>query len=210
MKKALLWISIVLAFVLWYVMFIERPFNFWLMMSFSTGLLILIALWAGTPLLRREEWTLANLGIGLGSAVVLYLIFWVGNEALMVLEQWFPGFFAGREQNLGAIYGNRSELAPQGVALLLFFPIGFGEEFYWRGLVQKYFSERWAKGAAYAVTTLIYTAVHLSTGNPVLILAALVCGLFWGGLYAWRGQLLPVLISHMVWDPFIFIVRPIL
>lgn len=210
MQKRVVWISVGLAFVLWYVMFVERPFNFWWMMSFSTALLSLITLWVGRPLLPRSEWTMANVLLGIGSAIVLYFIFWLGHHALILMEQWMPGLLQNRAANLGAIYANRGELPAQWVALLLFFPIGFGEEFYWRGLVQKYFSKRFSRWVGFLLTALLYTAVHVATGNVVLLLAAVVCGLYWGALYAWRGQLLPVLISHMLWDPFIFIVRPIM
>jgi hypothetical protein len=93
--------------------------------------------------------------------------------------------------------------------LLLFFPIGFGEEIFWRGYVQRGFAEKWSGRRAFILTTLLYTAVHLPTGNTVLIAAALTCGLFWSGVYFATGRLLPVLISHMLWDPAIFIVWPI-
>ena len=209
MQKKVLVFSIVLAFVLWYVMFVVKPLNFWLMMSFSTTLLSLIVLWIGQPFSERGEWTWTNAFIGIASAFVLYAIFWTGNHMLILGEQWMPSLFSGRPEKLAAIYGNRGALGPHWVALLLFFPIGFGEEFYWRGLVQKHFAGKVGRWRAFLLTTFLYTAVHFATGNVVLLLAALTCGIFWGGLYAWRGQLFPVLLSHMLWDPFIFILQPI-
>ncbi|MCX5878747.1 MAG: CPBP family intramembrane metalloprotease, partial [Deltaproteobacteria bacterium] len=68
---------------------------------------------------------------------------------------------------------------------------------------------RWSARSAVRLTTLLYTAIHLPTGTPVLILAALTCGLFWGGFYWATGSLVPVLVSHMLWDPFIFVILPI-
>jgi membrane protease YdiL (CAAX protease family) len=62
---------------------------------------------------------------------------------------------------------------------------------------------------AYFVTILLYAGIHLPTKNPVLILAALTCGVFWGGLYWATGRLVPVLVSHMLWDPAIFVIFPI-
>ena len=84
-----------------------------------------------------------------------------------------------------------------------------GEEVYWRGFVQRYFSGKWGSTMAFLVTLILYTGVHLPTGNPVLILASFVCGAYWGALYCMSGSLVPVLISHMVWDPLIFIISPI-
>jgi uncharacterized protein len=209
MQKRVLIFSILLAFVLWYVMFVIKPLNFWLMMSFSTALLSLIVLWIGTPFNKPGEWTWTNAAIGIFSALALYGIFWTGNQMLILGEKLLPGLFSSRPENLAAIYGNRGALAPHWVALLLFFPIGFGEEFYWRGLVQKHFSCTLGRWRGFFLTTFLYTAVHFATGNFVLLIAALTCGLFWGALYAWRGCLFPVLLSHMLWDPLIFILQPI-
>ncbi|HNW59517.1 MAG TPA: type II CAAX endopeptidase family protein [bacterium] len=209
MKKAAFYLAIALAFVLWYVMFVLRPFNFWLMMAFSTSLLSLIVLWIGKPFATEGEWRWSNIAIGVASALVLYGLFWIGNQMLILGEQLLPQFISGRPANLAAIYGNRGSLAPHWIALLLFFPIGFGEEFFWRGLVQNRFGARLGRWRGFMLTTFLYTAVHFATGNYVLLLAAVTCGLFWGALYAWRGALLPVLISHMLWDPFIFVLFPI-
>ena len=50
---------------------------------------------------------------------------------------------------------------------------------------------------------------HQRLATLTLLLAALVCGLFWGGMF-WRiGRLWPVIISHAAWDVLIFVIRPI-
>ncbi|MFH1480833.1 MAG: type II CAAX endopeptidase family protein [Pseudomonadota bacterium] len=207
-EKSVYW-SILLAFGLWYGMFVWRPFNFWLMMSLSTSLLILISCCYGHPLLQKSELTGRNILLGIFSAVVLYFLFWVGNHVLIFIADFFPRMLPDRSGNLNAVYANMGELSPVLVGALLFFPIGFGEEIFWRGFVQRHFSRRWSGRTAFIVTTLLYTCVHLPTGNPVLILAALTVGLFWGGLYWATGSILPVLVSHMLWDPAIFVVWPI-
>ena len=51
--------------------------------------------------------------------------------------------------------------------------------------------------------------MHIPTENVMLVLAALTCGLFWGALYWKTGSIIPGLISHMVWDPLIFVLFPI-
>jgi len=204
-----LFFSIILAFVLWFVMFIVRPFNFWLMMSVSTSLLAAVSFAFRRPLFSREELSWKNILLGIAAAALLYVIFWIGNEALIFLSSLLPSLIPDRAGNIEAVYANRGALSPAVVGMLLFFPIGFGEEIFWRGFVQAGFSEKWGPLAAFGLTTLLYTAVHLPTGNPVLILAAFTCGVFWGGLYMAFGRLVPVVISHMVWDPMIFVVWPI-
>jgi len=201
--------SLVVAFVLWTTMFVLRPFNFWLMLTFSTTLLATLSFFLGWPVIPRAELRWGNLLLGILFAGLLYGIFRAGNQALIVGSRLFPGLLPDRAGNISAVYANLGSLSPKTVGALLFFPVGFGEEVFWRGFVQRRVAEEWSGRAAFVVTTLLYTAVHLPTANPVLILAALTCGLFWGGLYWATGALVPVLISHMIWDPLIFVIWPI-
>lgn len=201
--------GIVLAFILWTVIFVFRPLNFWVMLTFSTSLLAAIAFALGRPLLPSREFTAKNLLLGILLAVLLYAIFYVGNQFLVLASRLFPALLPDPAENIASVYANLGGLSPGLVAFLLFFPIGFGEEIFWRGFVQSRFRGRWSPRSAFVLTTLLYTAIHLPTGNPVLILAALTCGLFWGGFYWATGSLVPVLVSHMLWDPFIFVILPI-
>jgi membrane protease YdiL (CAAX protease family) len=204
-----LWAGIVLASVLWGVMFVFKPFNFWVMLTFSTSLLAAIAFVLGRPLLLGRKFTAKDVLLGVVLAGLLYALFYAGNQFLMMASRLFPALLPDRAGNIASVYANLGGLSPALVSLLLFFPIGFGEELFWRGFVQRRFSERWSASSAFALTTLLYTAIHLPTGNPVLILAALTCGVFWGGFYWATGSLVPVLVSHMLWDPFIFVIAPI-
>jgi len=201
--------GIVLAFVLWIVMFVFRPLNFWVLLTFSTSLLAAIAFALGRPLLSSREFTAKNLLLGILLAAFLYAIFYMGNQVLTIASRLFPALLPEPAANIASVYANLGGLSPALVAFLLFFPIGFGEEIFWRGFVQRRFTERWSARSAFVLTTLLYTAIHLPTGNPVLILAALTCGLFWGGFYWATGSLVPVLVSHMLWDPCIFVIAPI-
>jgi len=204
-----LWQGIVLAFVLWIVIFVFRPLNFWILLTFSTSLLAAIAFALGRPLLPSREFTAKNLLLGILLAALLYAIFYVGNQFLVLVSRLFPALLPDPAGNIASVYANLGGLSPGLVAFLLFFPIGFGEEIFWRGFVQRRFRERWSARSAFVLTALLYTAIHFPTGNPVLILAALTCGLFWGGFYWATGSLVPVLFSHMLWDPFIFVILPI-
>jgi membrane protease YdiL (CAAX protease family) len=202
-------LSILLAFALWAVMFVLRPLNFWLMLSISTSLLGGIALTHVRPLLRREELSLKNVILGFVTAGLLYGIFWLGNQLLVLVSTLFPSLLPDRSGNISSVYANLGSLPPALVGTLLFFPVGFGEEIFWRGFVQRRFADSWNPAAGFILALLLYTGVHLPTGNPVLILAAFTCGAFWGGLYWLTGSILPVLISHMLWDPAIFVIWPI-
>jgi len=208
-SQSSLWPSIGLAFVLWFVMFVLQPLNFWVMLTFSTSLLSVVAFALGRPLIPSREFTAKNILVGVLLAALLYAVFYLGNQFLLLVSRFFPSLLPDPARDIASVYANLGGLSPSLVAFLLFFPIGFGEEVFWRGFVQRRFRERGSATAAFALTTLLYTAIHVPTGNPVLILAALTCGLFWGGFYRATGSLVPVLVSHMLWDPFIFVIMPI-
>jgi membrane protease YdiL (CAAX protease family) len=208
-RKNGLWAGILLAFVLWIVIFIFRPLNFWVMLTCSTSLLAAVAFALGRPLIPSREFTAKNVLVGVLLAALLYAVFYLGNQFLVMVSRLFPALLPDPAGDIASVYANLGGLSPSLVGLLLFFPIGFGEEVFWRGFVQRRFRERWSARFAFVLTTLLYTAIHLPTGNPVLILAALTCGLFWGGFYWATGSLVPVLVSHMLWDPFIFVIWPI-
>jgi membrane protease YdiL (CAAX protease family) len=60
----------------------------------------------------------------------------------------------------------------------------------------------------FILATSLYTAVHVATGNMVLVLAALVCGIFWGWLYMRYKSMLINVVSHTVWDILVFLILP--
>jgi membrane protease YdiL (CAAX protease family) len=54
----------------------------------------------------------------------------------------------------------------------------------------------------------LYAAVHLTSRNPVLILAALVCGLVWGYQYLKFKSVLANIVSHILFDLAVFLFFP--
>ena len=62
--------------------------------------------------------------------------------------------------------------------------------------------------AAIALAGGLYMIVHLISLNPMLLVAALVCGLYWGAIRQWRGSVVPGLLSHILWDITIFVLLP--
>jgi membrane protease YdiL (CAAX protease family) len=83
------------------------------------------------------------------------------------------------------------------------------EEFAWRGGVQQALSERLGSTRGWLATSVVYALVHALTPTPGLALLALPCGLLWGGLYRYRGRLVPGVFSHGVFSMFLFATRPL-
>jgi uncharacterized protein len=195
---------VALAFVLWFVMFVLKPLNFWVMMAFSTSVLYAISILYYRDQLNIENFKITEILIGISSAAVLYFIFWLGKA---ILDKY--GIIPNHNQNISSVYANREALPSWLVALLLFFPIGFGEEMFWRGYLQRILSDKYNKWAGLLITVFFYTAVHISTLNPILLLASFLVGIYWGLIFLWRGNIIAAVISHMLWDPFIFVIFPI-
>lgn len=130
--------------------------------------------------------TAADVAIGVVGAVVLYGIFWAGGR---LLRRWFPAAAAQVDTLYEVRSVRTSERLPIPAVLLL---VGPCEELFWRGFVQS--------RAGFVVALLGYAAVHLWERKPVLILAAVVGGVFWAGIFAWRGTLVAPIISHALWD----------
>ena len=59
-----------------------------------------------------------------------------------------------------------------------------------------------------AAATIAYGGAHLVTGNPALIGAATVAGLYWSTLTLFGVPMAALIVSHIAWDIWIFLVAP--
>lgn len=199
--------SLVVALLLWTLMFspwTAPHFDFWTAMSGSAAILIGLATLFATPWWRKLQLTRENLVLGLVIALVLWGVFWVGDK----VSSWLFDF--AREQ-VDSIYGIKGETSPWVLSLLLLLLIGPAEEIFWRGYVQDRLSAKWGPNLGFLLATAAYTLVHLPSGNFMLVMASMVCGLAWGGLYRVMPQrFAAILISHAVWDAAVFVWFPIM
>jgi uncharacterized protein len=196
-------ITIIVAAILWYVMFVIKPFNFWIEMSGSIGFLTLIALIMDKDILKIKEITSKQILIGILSAILLYIVFYIGN---IITGYIFPF----KNAQVLSIYSNKTQGNSLWIGLLLLLVIGPGEELYWRGFIQSTLSNKFGENKGYVFATLLYGGVHILTGNIMLIIAALVCGIYWGWIYKKQRSILTVIISHAIWDLTIFVLFPIM
>ncbi|NLK92295.1 MAG: CPBP family intramembrane metalloprotease [Bacteroidales bacterium] len=203
MKKVLL--ASLLAAVLWFIMFspwTSIHINFWIAMACSAAFLWAMSAFFDKNFSKQFSFNVKDLVIGLMSAAVLYGVFVVGNY---LSTQWFD--FAGTQ--IQGIYGMKEEQNLVLVGVLLTVLIGPAEEIFWRGYVQKQLGARYGDWFAVLITVLIYTLVHIWSFNFMLIMAAMVCGLFWGILYKYHKNIVTLIVSHAVWDVAVFILIPI-
>lgn len=199
-------LSILVAALLWFFMFspwTAHWMNFWIAMSISAAILILISRFSTADFFSQFKVDIEGILIGIGSAAVLYGVFYIGNY---LSTAWFD--FA--KPQIGSIYGMKEGSSPYMIATLLLVLIGPAEEIFWRGMVQRNLESKYGEWSAFALTTLIYALVHIWSFNFMLVMAALVCGIFWGLMFKfYKKSLVPLIISHAVWDVAVFVVFPI-
>ncbi|MEE4256008.1 MAG: type II CAAX endopeptidase family protein, partial [Bacteroidales bacterium] len=196
-----LWLITLFAAVLFVVMFIFKQiggFDFWYWMS--SNLLILLSLVfvldkSNVDEIRRDlgERVSHKILTGIIAALALFAVFYVGNILIrMIFERAGEGI-----QN---VYAFKQEAAPIRIGLLMLLVIGPGEELFWRGYLQRRIGLKFGGMTGFILATALYTAVHIATGNMVLVLAAFICGVFWGWLYMRYKSMIINVVSHTVWD----------
>ena len=190
-----------LAAVVWTAAFRGKS-HFWQKMAVGVGAMGALAV-AANPELRsaRNRPRLCDLPVGIATAAALYAVFRAGDR------------FARRVMPTGAediadVY-ERRRMAPRWfIAPALALVIAPGEELFWRGLVNGYLMQRLGRVTGSALGAVIYGGIHLITGNLTLSGAAGIAGAFWSLQYLFEGRLPAVIVSHVSWDLWIFLVQP--
>ena len=190
-----------LAFPLWYITFLTSFFNsFWYRITLSIAFLVAYATFVdkGYMLHELRSIRLSHIGLGMISAVILYILFLV---SFMVMKPIFEG---GVEQ----VYMLKFEAEPESIAFILIFT-SFGEEYFWRGFVQRGLARLYGRPLSISAVTATYSLIHIPTLNIPLMLAAFIAGLYWGIFYATTNSLWTVITSHMIWTELVFILLPL-
>ncbi|MFL6127960.1 MAG: type II CAAX prenyl endopeptidase Rce1 family protein [Mycobacteriales bacterium] len=174
--------------------------RFWQRMT-RTGLGLGALALATEGELRRARPRPKDVATGVAIAAALYGVFQVGDRAA---RRVMP---SGAE-DIGDVYELR-RLRPKGeIAARLTAVIGPAEELYWRGMLQTELTRRLGPVRGAAAAAAIYGGAHVVTGNPTLVGAATVAGTGWSALAALGVPMPALVVSHLVWDVWIFLVRP--
>lgn len=174
--------------------------RFWPRMTW-TGLALGGLALASSAEVRRTRIRPRDVPLGLASAGSLYLVFKAGDRAVRRL-------LPGGDRQIREIYALRTVRPRKEIALRLATIIGPAEELFWRGLLQGALERRLGRWRALVLTNTAYTGVHLLARNLTLLGAAGVAGLHWGALRALRLPLGALIVSHVAWDVWIFLVQP--
>lgn len=178
--------------------------NFWARMSLVAGSLGLLAAWTGGSVERKDSEVrlgIFDLVTGLASAALLYGVFQAGDRLTRLI-------LPTGSSDIARIYRLR-RIAPRWViGTLLVGIIAPSEELFWRGLLQRSLMRRLGTTRGTVAATLCYAGVHLGAGNVTLAGAAAVAGAVWSAQYALQRRLPALILSHVIWDVWIFLVAP--
>jgi len=183
----------------------------WAVLAGAYGLLGAVAIfrmWREGSLAERLKPRWGDLSIGIIIAGVLLSGSW-GARAIITpagtdRQAWLWHIYlqAGPSDAIQRSY------AVTGTLLL----VAVLEEVVWRGMVLDLLRDRVGTRRAWMLTALLYAAAMVPTAftladptagpNPLLVLAALGCGIFWSFGASLLRRLPPVAISHMVFTYF--------
>ncbi|MCK4644775.1 MAG: CPBP family intramembrane metalloprotease [Candidatus Aminicenantes bacterium] len=180
------------------------PFDFWWWMSLNAVAVMAYSFITDRFYLKLikddlKTGMVKKILLGVASAVLLYGFFYAGNEVSRVI-------FLFAEGGINQVYTFKEGASVLRMALLMIFLIGPGEEIFWRGFLQRRWQTRFGSLKGYWLTALLYALMHLASGNIMLVLAAGVCGLFWGALFNRYRSVVMLVVSHTVWDLMIFLI----
>ena len=149
-----------------------------------------------------------DLSIGALSMMGLLFASWAARKVLSPVG-------TPRQAWLFRVYlqlGNPEHLQRSTGYTLLILLVCAAEEVVWRGMVLGDLTQRFGRRAALPLSALAYGFAALPTLwllrdpvaglNPLLVTAAVGCGLVWSFLASLTGRLSPVMISHMAFTYF--------
>ncbi|WP_257616145.1 CPBP family intramembrane glutamic endopeptidase [Lawsonia intracellularis] len=193
---------VLLAVIFWAIVFGTTYINFWLGMSCSSMVLAFFSFLWGSPFhYSKFSWKVCLLGIG--SAFILYSIFYLGD---MIATKLLP--FA--QAQVADIYSIREQSNSVLIGFILLFITSPAEEIFWRGFFQRWAMTRFGDLGGWLLAGVSYAGVHIWSMNSMLIFSAAIAGLFWGLIFWRTSNLIPCIVSHSLWTLMVFVLFPIL
>ncbi|WP_079508234.1 CPBP family intramembrane glutamic endopeptidase [Mesobacillus jeotgali] len=168
---------------------------------FTATMLVLISYSIINEEIEDNTSALSFLTIGIASGAGLFGLFWLGSFLIELLNIPFSS-------QISSLYSRFSpDLLWHYIVLVLI--IAPGEEIFWRGFIQKRLSRFFGMKMTIGLSVLLYASVHLYSGQFILVLAAVIAGLAWSILYAWKRSMPLIIVSHIVFDLLLFVFLPL-
>jgi NADH dehydrogenase len=173
----------------------------WMGLSWGMGIAL-----AGTLLLPavRSRFKPSRVRITLGLVAGLVL-FGITQAAAASLPLVWPGW----EDAARKLYAWSEGHSPLFLGSTLVMVV-IAEELLWRGVVTRFLMERAGRAAGILLGAAVYALAHWAAWNPLLLLAAMAFGIFWGWLYAATDDLVAPAVSHLLFDVLLLFAFPVI
>jgi len=191
-------IGVLIAHLLMFFTFEDKNV-FWYI--FTASMLVLISYSIIHEEIEDNTSTLSYLTLGVASGLGLFGLFWLGSFLIELLNLPFAN-------QITRLY---SRFSPDLIwhYLVLVLILAPGEEIFWRGFIQKRLSKYINVKMSIILSVILYASVHFYSGEFILVLAAIIAGLAWSILYAWKRSMPLVIVSHIVFDLLLFVFLPL-
>ena len=175
--------------------------QFWQRMTATGAALGTAALVAEPGLRSNTRFRFHEVALGVASAAGLYGVFRFGDRAARKIMP------KGAEE-IDEVYALRALRPKNEIAARLALVIGPAEELFWRGFVLRRSQRRYGRWRGAAIAAVKYGGAHIVTGNATLIGAATTAGAYWSALAAAGMPMGALIVSHVSWDIWIFLLQP--
>ncbi|MCM3572993.1 CPBP family intramembrane metalloprotease [Mesobacillus subterraneus] len=191
-------IGVLIAHLLMFFTFEDKNV-FWYI--FTASMLVLISYSIIHEEIEDNTSTLSYLTLGIATGLGLFGLFWLGSFLIELLNLPFAN-------QITRLY---SRFSPDLIwhYLVLVLILAPGEEIFWRGFIQKRLSKYINVKMSIILSVILYASVHFYSGEFILVLAAIIAGLAWSILYAWKRSMPLVIVSHIVFDLLLFVFLPL-
>jgi nucleoside-diphosphate-sugar epimerase/membrane protease YdiL (CAAX protease family) len=180
----------------------KLPASIWLRMAALESVLSAIAI-AGLGLAWAKAWrpSASLLAWGVAAGIVM----WVGALGVStLLSNHAPTLW----RETASLYSWTSEHALVWTVPMLILIVA-GEEVVWRGALGLGLAARIGAWPAVGVSATLFCVAHLTTGPPVLALAALLAGAAWTWLAIRTRSLVASFVAHLGWDAALLWLTPL-
>lgn len=150
------------------------------------------------PLVRRRvRPSLFRVAAGLAAGVALYL----------PARAFIHALGHGASAPLRVMYSWRGDHGLPFLFVTMLVTVA-AEEVLWRGVVTRFAMERLGRVGGIAAAAALYALALAASANPLLLVAALLCGAFWGWLYAATDDLVAPVMCHIAFDILAMFIAP--
>lgn len=176
--------------------------SIWIRMAIIEGVFAAIAI--GTlalPWRALFEVRARDVAVGVAAAGALWL---AGAAVIAAIRAIAPAL----AEDLGRIQGFAAALDPWWWVLVALPFIVATEDIVWRAAITLPLAQRLPWPAAALAAGSLFALAHVTSGPPLLVVAALACGTLWSAMAIATRRLAPVTAMHLTWDVLVVFVAP--